>query len=122
MERLEKQLHGQATWDGQPDLNRLEYVLMAGYVIIAILAAMAGTRTRIGVDLSKVVPETLPAASHAIVPSIFDLVSTSTDIIAALGLLIIAVMMLYRRRTIRRPEAAPETETTSGRFDLPFLF
>ncbi len=119
MERLEKQLHGEATWDGRPDHDRLEYALMAGYVIIAILAVMAGARTRIGVGLSKVVPETLPA-SRDFLPSIFALLSTSTDIIAAVGLLILAVIVLYRRRTIRRPEAAPEA--TSGRFDLPFLF
>lgn len=122
MERLEKQLHGETTWDGRPDHDRLEYVLMAGYVIIAILAVMAGARTGIGrgVDLSKVVPDPLPAASHAFLPSIFNLVSTSTDIIAAVGLLILAIIMLYRRRTIRRPESA--LEATSGRFDLPFLF
>ena len=120
MERLEKQPQGEATWDGQPDHDRLEYVLMAGYVIIAILAVIAGARTRIGVGLSKVVPDPLPAASRDFLQSIFDLVSTSTDIIAAVGLLILAVIMLYRRRTIRRPESAPEA--TSRRFDLPFLF
>jgi hypothetical protein len=120
LERLEKQLHGEATWDGRPDHDRLEYVLMAGYVIIAILAVMAGGRTRIGVDLSKVVPDPLPAASRAFLPSIFDLMSTSTDIIAAVGLLMVAIIMLYRRRTIKRPEPAPEA--TPGRFDLPFLF
>jgi len=120
LERIEKQLHGEAGWDGRPDHDRLEYVLMAGYVIIAIVAVMAGARTRIGMGLSKVVPESLPAASHDFLSSIFDLVSTSTDIIAAAGLLILAGIMLYRRRTIRRPETAPEA--TSGRFDLPFLF
>ncbi|HYL77288.1 MAG TPA: hypothetical protein VEU96_23950 [Bryobacteraceae bacterium] len=121
MERLDRQLRGEATWGGEPGNDRLEYGLMAGYVIIAIIAVMTAARTRIAADLGRVVPETPPAAPpHAFPASIFDLLSTSTDIIAAVGLLIIAGVMLYRRRSSNRPETAPKV--ASGRFDLPFLF
>jgi len=120
MEPLDRQLQSEAMWNGQPDHDRLEYGLMAGYIIIAILAMVAGANTGIGAGLSKVIPETLPAPAQQLAPSILEVLGTSADIIAAIGLLIVATVMLYRRR--RRTKPAADPNVASGRSDLPFLF
>src|SRR5690348_14929482 len=117
MERLDRQLRGEAIWDGQSGNDRMEYGLMAGYVIVAIVAAMASAKTGIGVELEKVVPEALPAARHEFLPSLVSLLGTSTDIIAAVGLLTAATVMLYRRS-----KSDPEPKPITRRFDIPFLF
>ena len=121
MTRAEGQLRSATPWSGQPSRDRLEFGLVAGYVIIAIIAVITGAKGKIGEGLSKFIPAPPPPSSpHEFVPSILDLLRSSADFIAAAALLIIAGLILYRRgRNRTRLDVEPATKR---RFELPFLF
>lgn len=117
MPPLEGQVHADSAWDSAGKSDRLEYGLMAGYLVIAFAAVITGAKDKIAEGLILAVPQTIPAA-HAI-PKLTDLMGTSMDLIAAGALLIISGVVLYRRRRDRTNSAK---ERIGQRLDLPFLF
>jgi hypothetical protein len=109
--------HSEAAWGTQPDHDRLEYGLMFGYVVIALIAVINGAHARIGGGLSTAVPDSNPASSPA--QSILELLQTSADFVAAVALLVFSGFILYRRRRNRLKAAE---DPSAQRFELPFLF
>jgi MYXO-CTERM domain-containing protein len=121
MRRIGGQLPGEVTWNEQSGQGRLEQALLAGYVVIAVIALITAATATMGPGLSTAAKETAQASlPHELGSTVIELLSASTDFIAAAGLLAIAGLILYRRRRGKtKAAAAPETLSRLG---PPFLF
>jgi hypothetical protein len=111
----------EATWEGQPGHDRVESWLVAGYVVVALIAVIHGARAKIGEGLSSAVPDSTAISPHTFLPSVLDLLQNGADFVAAVGLLLVSGLILYRRRRNRLKHAVIDPPAQQ-RFDLPFLF
>jgi LPXTG-motif cell wall-anchored protein len=120
MRRLGTQLRGEAPWNEPPGQGRLEQALLAGYVVIAVIAVITAATATMEKGLSRVAKQTAQSVPHEWGSMLVELLSASTDFMAAAGLLAIAGLILYRRRRRKAPAVAAPAETLA-RFGPPFL-
>jgi MYXO-CTERM domain-containing protein len=74
-----------------------------------------------GTGLSRAAKQTAQAVPHEWGSTLAELMSASTDFIAAAGLLAVAGLILYRRRR-GKPKGDAAPPETLPRFGPPFLF
>jgi MYXO-CTERM domain-containing protein len=108
-------------WESRSGHDKVESGLVAGYVVIALIGVINGARPKLGGVLAATVPENPSTAPHTFVASFLDLFRNGTDFVAAVGLLLMAGLILFRRRRSRLQRCI-EDPPAQQRFELPFLF